>query len=167
MAELRAEKGVEEPVNPLICPFCNGEFRNLPRDTEVFLCGWCRNRLVVEKNVPPPDIRALFSLDFSVLAAFGEEARRARTIRRIITYGEAWKENQKNYYCMLEMCILSCVYAAFSLYMQRLGSSLLIFNNLLFPAIPMAIAVYYNFLFTLRRQELVRKDVPVIRPEPL
>jgi hypothetical protein len=168
MAEIEKMNDNGAPLSGLSCPFCNGKFKNIPYDSDVFLCGDCRNRLVVKKELPRPGCRAIIAAHLSFLKGFQKSESGVPVTRRIISYGEAsWENHKNNYYVMIEMCVLSCIYAALSLFMQRQGSTLLIFNNLFFPAIPMGIAVYYNYMFNSRRQELMREDVPVIMPEPL
>lgn len=155
----------QPPAEPLmVCPYCKGEFTNVPREVTIFDCGWCSNRLVVMEDAPAMYWKNFFSKSFSALFYLFMANPEKLMMRKIVSMADSWKENQKNLFVFFEMLVLATVYAFFSMYIKSTDSALLILTHPIFCVIPMGIGVYYFVAYTNKRLELTREGVPVIRP---
>lgn len=149
----------------LLCPFCKGEFSTIPAFVKIFDCGWCSNRLVVVEDVPALYWKNFFSQSAMVLSYLFMANPETLVMRKIVPFGDSLKENQKNLFVVFEMAVICVVYMFFSLYIKSYHNDLLIFTHPIFLAIPMGIGVYYFVVYTNRRLELLKPDIPVFRPD--
>ena len=159
------EKNKQITANILSCPFCNGSFSKIQDDVKVFECGWCKNRLVIEYTIPALYWKNIFPSVSPLIYHTFLSKPEALVAKKIVSYGESWKENHKNIYVVIEMCILCIIYTLVSYYMDKQGSRLILFTKPIFSTIPFIIGLFYYLVYSFRRKELENPDIPVIRPE--
>lgn len=149
----------------LVCPFCKGSFTKIPDRVKIFECGWCRNRLTVEHIIPALSMKNIFSSVSPILYHIFLSNPESLIMKKIVSFGESWKENQKNMFVVIEMSVLCIIYTLISYYMDEHGSKLIIFTKPFFSTIPFIIALFYYIGYCMRRKELENPEIPVIRPE--
>jgi hypothetical protein len=151
--------------NLMACPVCSKDFSSLPDDITLFDCGFCRNRLYVRKLKPALAWNMLFSPHalhiFHIYLAKPDSLR----ARKIVTYSEIWKENRNNLTIVSLMSFLGVLYAIFAVYMEKHGSTSIIFTNPFFSGIPLAIAFWYYLAYERQNRKFLVYPIPVIKPD--